>query len=80
MRSIALLLAASICVAQPAPKVKAIRAARMLDVKSGSYVAIGSIEAGKFADIIAVAGDPLTDVGELRKVTFVMKGGEVIKK
>jgi len=37
----------------------------------------GSIEAGHFAGIIAVAGDPLTDIGELRRVRFVMKGGEV---
>jgi imidazolonepropionase-like amidohydrolase len=41
---------------------------------------IGSIEPGYFADIIAVAGDPLADIGELRRVRFVMKGGEVIKK
>jgi imidazolonepropionase-like amidohydrolase len=41
---------------------------------------IGSIEPGKFADIIAVLGDPLTDIRELHKVTFVMKGGDVIRK
>jgi imidazolonepropionase-like amidohydrolase len=41
---------------------------------------IGSIEAGRFADIIAVDGDPLVDMGELRKVKFVMKGGEVIRR
>jgi imidazolonepropionase-like amidohydrolase len=40
---------------------------------------IGSIEAGKFADIIAVDGDPLKDVKELQKVRFVMKGGTVIR-
>jgi imidazolonepropionase-like amidohydrolase len=40
---------------------------------------IGAIEAGKFADIIAVDGDPLKDVKDLQKVRFVMKGGEVIK-
>jgi imidazolonepropionase-like amidohydrolase len=40
---------------------------------------IGSIEAGKLADIIAVDGDPLKDVKELQRVRFVMKGGEVIK-
>jgi imidazolonepropionase-like amidohydrolase len=39
----------------------------------------GSVEAGKFADLIAVAGDPLKDVGELKRVRFVMKGGEVVK-
>lgn len=40
---------------------------------------VGSIEAGKFADIIAVTGDPLTDITELERVKFVMKGGAVVK-
>jgi len=40
---------------------------------------IGSIEKGKFADIIAVAGDPLKDITELERVSFVMKGGQVIR-
>jgi imidazolonepropionase-like amidohydrolase len=40
---------------------------------------IGAIEVGKFADLIAVSGDPLTDITELQRVTFVMKGGKVIK-
>jgi imidazolonepropionase-like amidohydrolase len=40
---------------------------------------VGSIEAGKFADIIATSGDPSNDVGELQKVKFVMKGGEVVR-
>ncbi len=41
---------------------------------------VGSLTAGKFADIIAVKGDPAQNATELTKVTFVMKGGEVIKK
>jgi imidazolonepropionase-like amidohydrolase len=40
---------------------------------------VGSIEAGKFADLIAVRGDPLTDIRVLENVGFVMKGGEVVK-
>jgi len=40
---------------------------------------IGSIEAGKFADIVAVSGDPLKDISELERVAFVMKGGVVYK-
>ena len=40
---------------------------------------IGSIEAGKFADLIAVSGDPLADITELQRVKFVMKGGKVIR-
>jgi imidazolonepropionase-like amidohydrolase len=40
---------------------------------------IGTIEAGKWADIVAVDGDPLQDVTTLEHVKFVMKGGEVIR-
>ena len=41
---------------------------------------IGSLEPGYFADVIAVAGDPLQDIGVLSNVGFVMKGGVVYKK
>ncbi len=41
---------------------------------------IGTIEPGKFADIVAVDGDPLIDITVMEKVVFVMKGGEVWKK
>ena len=40
---------------------------------------VGTIEAGKWADIVAVDGDPLSDVTTLQNVKFVMKGGEVYK-
>jgi imidazolonepropionase-like amidohydrolase len=40
---------------------------------------MGAIEAGKYADIIAVANDPLRDITELERVRFVMKGGEVVR-
>jgi imidazolonepropionase-like amidohydrolase len=40
---------------------------------------VGSIEPGKWADIVAVDGDPLSDVTTLQQVKFVMKGGEVVK-
>jgi imidazolonepropionase-like amidohydrolase len=40
---------------------------------------IGAIEPGKFADLVAVAGDPIADITELERVGFVMKGGEVIR-
>lgn len=41
---------------------------------------IGSLEAGKLADVIATPGDPLADVAALQGVSFVMKGGEVIRR
>jgi len=40
---------------------------------------VGSIERGKFADIIAVQGDPLADITELERVKFVMKGGVIVR-
>ena len=40
---------------------------------------IGTVEVGKFADIIAVKGDPLADIKELQKVKFVMLGGKIVK-
>jgi imidazolonepropionase-like amidohydrolase len=40
----------------------------------------GAIEAGKYADLIAVDGDPIKDVTELERVKWVMKGGIVVKK
>jgi imidazolonepropionase-like amidohydrolase len=40
---------------------------------------IGSLEKGRFADVIAVAGNPLTDVTEMERVKFVMKGGVIME-
>jgi imidazolonepropionase-like amidohydrolase len=40
---------------------------------------VGSVEPGKYADLIAVSGNPLEDITELERVKFVMKGGEVVK-
>jgi imidazolonepropionase-like amidohydrolase len=45
----------------------------------GAADRIGSIQAGRFADIVATAGNPLTDISEMRRITFVMKGGVVFK-
>jgi imidazolonepropionase-like amidohydrolase len=40
---------------------------------------IGSVDKGKYADLIAVSGNPLNDITELQRVKFVMKGGKVIR-
>jgi imidazolonepropionase-like amidohydrolase len=41
---------------------------------------VGSVQPGRFADIVAVGGDPLKDIRELERVRFVMKGGVVYKE
>jgi len=41
---------------------------------------IGSIEVGKFADIVAVPGDPTADIALMKQVDFVMKAGQVYKQ
>lgn len=40
---------------------------------------VGAIEPGKFADLVAVAGDPIADVSEFERVRFVMKNGQVVR-
>ncbi len=51
-------------------------AAQLLD-QSDNF---GTIEAGKLADIVAVKGNPIADISELTRVTFVMKEGTVYKQ
>ena len=51
-------------------------AARLLDQSEN----FGTIEAGKLADIVAVKGNPLADISELTRVSFVMKGGVIYKQ
>jgi imidazolonepropionase-like amidohydrolase len=53
-----------------------VNAADLLDMSSS----IGTIETGKYADIIAVNNSPLDNIEELLDVGFVMKGGKVYKK
>ena len=59
---------------------RAIQSGTMINAEAlGWQDRIGSIEKGKFADLIAVAGDPLADITELQRVKFVMKGGKIIR-
>jgi imidazolonepropionase-like amidohydrolase len=59
---------------------RAIQAATTINAEVlGWQDRIGSIEKGKYADLIAVSGDPLADITELQRVKFVMKGGKVIR-
>src|SRR5216683_2571703 len=60
--------------------IEALRAATMNGAELlGRSSEIGTLEPGKFADIVAVDGDPLADITVMEKVVFVMKGGEVYK-
>ncbi len=45
----------------------------------GQRADLGSVEAGRFADLVAVNGDPLQDIRELERVQWVMKGGVIYK-
>jgi imidazolonepropionase-like amidohydrolase len=53
-----------------------VTAAELLGMKDS----LGTIEAGKLADVVAVPGDPLSDVSLMEKVDFVMKGGVVYRR
>jgi imidazolonepropionase-like amidohydrolase len=41
---------------------------------------VGAIAVGRYGDLIAVKGDPLTDISVLQSVAFVMKGGLIVKQ
>jgi imidazolonepropionase-like amidohydrolase len=59
---------------------RAIQAATTINAEVlGWQDRIGSIDKGKYADLIAVSGDPLADITELQRVKFVMKGGKIIR-
>ncbi len=62
------------------PAAQAIRSATVDAAALLGMPEVGTIEPGKLADIVAVAGDPLADVTLLEKVQFVMKDGVVVKR
>jgi imidazolonepropionase-like amidohydrolase len=63
------------------PAMKAIQSATLEGAKLlGVEKDLGTVEPGKFADLVAVPGDPLADIKLMTKVTFVMKAGVVYKQ
>ncbi len=59
---------------------RAIQAATIVNAEAIGWAdRVGSLEQGKYADVIAVSGDPLADITELQRVKFVMKGGRVVR-
>ncbi len=58
---------------------EAIRSATTVAAELLGWEDVGAIAPGRYADLIAVDGDPLADIGVLTEVAFVMKGGEVVK-
>jgi imidazolonepropionase-like amidohydrolase len=53
-----------------------VKAAQLLNVEGK----VGVIQAGAYADLMAVNGDPVADVAALKDVAFVMKGGVVVRR
>jgi imidazolonepropionase-like amidohydrolase len=59
---------------------RVLQSATMINAEAlGWQDQIGSIEKGKFADLVAVSGDPLADITEVQRVKFVMKGGKIVR-
>src|ERR1700736_6102795 len=68
-----------------------VKARRLPDPRTGNVLSpaaaellgwqdrVGAVEPGKFADLVAVARDPIADIGELERVRCVMKDGQLIR-
>ena len=53
--------------------------AKLYFEESGHEDELGTVTAGKYADLVAVPGNPLDDITSVERVSFVMKGGYVFK-
>ena len=59
---------------------QAIQAATSVNAELFGWEAdVGAVETGRYADLVAVRGNPLDDVSVLEQISFVMKGGEVVR-
>jgi imidazolonepropionase-like amidohydrolase len=59
---------------------QALRSATTVAAETIGWTAeVGVVEKGKFADLVAVAGDPLADITAMSHVVFVMKGGQIVR-
>ena len=58
---------------------QAIQSATVVAAEVLDHPAVGVVASGRFADLVAVPGDPLEDITTLEDIPFVMKGGEVVK-
>jgi len=62
------------------PPIEALRAATSADAELfGISAKVGTLEKGKLADIIAMPGDPTTDITATERISFVMKEGKIVK-
>jgi imidazolonepropionase-like amidohydrolase len=60
--------------------VRALQSGTMINAEAmGWQDRVGSIDTGKYADLVAVSADPLADITELQRVKFVMKGGRIVR-
>ena len=63
------------------PPIEALRAATSADADLlGISAKVGTLEKGKLADIVAMPGDPTTDITATERVSFVMKEGKIVKQ
>jgi imidazolonepropionase-like amidohydrolase len=63
------------------PPIEALRAATSSDADLlGISAKVGTLEKGKLADIVAIPGDPTTDITATERVSFVMKDGKIVKQ